>query len=98
MAYIDFGAFRELTTERLVLRELLESDAEDVLVYRGDHVVQKRASCRLEIGQQGRNGASSEDPTDALQLGGDISFSQDQVVRSLQIHPKLRRLTEEQPP
>lgn len=30
----DFGAFPALETERLVLREFLESDAEDLLVYR----------------------------------------------------------------
>jgi ribosomal-protein-alanine N-acetyltransferase len=34
-------AFPTLTTERLILRELLPTDAADVLVFRGDPVVQK---------------------------------------------------------
>jgi ribosomal-protein-alanine N-acetyltransferase len=37
----DFTTFPVLTTRRLVLRELLLSDAQDVLVFRGDPEVQK---------------------------------------------------------
>ena len=37
----DFAAFPVLTTERLILRELRRSDAADVLVFRGDPIVQK---------------------------------------------------------
>jgi ribosomal-protein-alanine N-acetyltransferase len=37
----DFSSFPTLTTERLTLRELLLSDAPDVLVFRGDPEVQK---------------------------------------------------------
>jgi len=37
----DFSRFPILTTERLTLRELLLSDAPDVLVFRGDFEVQK---------------------------------------------------------
>jgi ribosomal-protein-alanine N-acetyltransferase len=37
----DFSTFPVLTTERLTLRELLFSDAPDVLVFRGDWQVQK---------------------------------------------------------
>jgi len=37
----DFSSFPTLTTARLALRELLPSDAPDVLVFRGDHEVQK---------------------------------------------------------
>ncbi len=37
----DFLTFPTLTTERLTLRELLFSDAPDVLVFRGDPEVQK---------------------------------------------------------
>jgi ribosomal-protein-alanine N-acetyltransferase len=37
----DFSSFPILTTERLVLRELVLSDAPDVLVFRGDPEVQK---------------------------------------------------------
>lgn len=37
----DFAAFPVLVTERLVLRELRQSDAADVLVFRGDPIVQK---------------------------------------------------------
>jgi ribosomal-protein-alanine N-acetyltransferase len=37
----DFSTFPALTTERLVLRDLLPSDAPDVFVFRGDYEVQK---------------------------------------------------------
>ena len=37
----DFSTFPTLTTERLTLRELLPSDASDVLIFRGDPEVQK---------------------------------------------------------
>ena len=37
----DFTTFPVLTTERLILRELRRSDAADVLIFRGDPVVQK---------------------------------------------------------
>lgn len=41
MALFDYAAFPTLATERLVLRELLPSDAEDVFVFRSDAEVQK---------------------------------------------------------
>lgn len=41
MANFDFNTFPVLTAERLVLRELRLSDATDVLVFRGDPIVQK---------------------------------------------------------
>lgn len=37
----DFSTFPVLTTERLTLRKVLHSDAQDVLVFRGDWEVQK---------------------------------------------------------
>ncbi len=37
----DFSTFPTLTTERLVLREPLLTDATDVLIFRGDPEVQK---------------------------------------------------------
>ena len=37
----DFSAFPTLTTERLVLRELVSPDAPDVFVFRSDPEVQK---------------------------------------------------------
>lgn len=37
----DLAAFPVLTTERLILRALRRSDAADVLVFRGDPIVQK---------------------------------------------------------
>ncbi|MBN1247712.1 MAG: GNAT family N-acetyltransferase [Anaerolineae bacterium] len=40
-AHFDFSRFPVLTTERLTLRELLPSDAEDVLAFRGDREVQR---------------------------------------------------------
>jgi ribosomal-protein-alanine N-acetyltransferase len=36
----DFGAFPELVTQRLLLRDLSPEDAPDVFLYRGDHAVQ----------------------------------------------------------
>jgi hypothetical protein len=38
---IDFTTFPVLTTERLILREFRRSDAADVLIFRGDPIVQK---------------------------------------------------------
>jgi hypothetical protein len=35
----DFSSFPTLITERLILRELLPTDAPDVLVFRGDFEV-----------------------------------------------------------
>lgn len=37
----DFSSFPTLTTERLVLREVVATDAPDVLIFRGDPEVQK---------------------------------------------------------
>ena len=41
VGYFDFTTFPVLTTQRLVLRELQLSDEADVLVFRGDAIVQK---------------------------------------------------------
>jgi ribosomal-protein-alanine N-acetyltransferase len=38
---IDFTTFPVLTTERLILKEFRRSDAADVLIFRGDPIVQK---------------------------------------------------------
>jgi len=41
MALFDYNSFPILTTERLVLRELIPADAEDVFVFRSDPEGQK---------------------------------------------------------
>ncbi len=48
----DFSAFPTLTTDRLILREPLSSDAADVFVFRSDPVVQKyNAEPMTEVSQ-----------------------------------------------